>query len=79
MIAIEEENRHMKLEVSELKSHHSIQLSRKERDKERELEEVHQRVKEALAKKEDNYKNLRSQHEVQYMYVHVVQIIAFVA
>ena len=66
MVNLEDDNRHMKLEISELKSRHSLELSRKERGKERELEEVHQRVKEALAKKEDNYKMLRSQHEVLY-------------
>ena len=61
---MEEENRHMKLEMSELKSRHSLELNRMERDKERELEEVHHRVKQALAKKEDNHRSLRTQHEV---------------
>ena len=48
----------MKTIISNLKSRNSLELSRKEREKERELEEVHQRVIEALTRNEDNY----SQH-----------------
>ena len=54
----------MKLEMSELRARQRLELERVKRDKERELEEVHERVKQALERKEGNLKTLRSQHEV---------------
>ena len=54
----------MKLDMSELKARHKVELERVVRGKERELEEVHERVKQALAKKEGNLSTLRAQHEV---------------
>ena len=54
----------MKIDMSELKARHKAELERVARGKERELEEVHERVKQALAKKEDNLRSLRAQHEV---------------
>ena len=61
---MEEENHHVKLEMSELRARQRLELERVKRDKERELEEVHERVKQALERKEGNLKTLRSQHEV---------------
>ena len=55
----------MKLEVSELQAKQKLELERLQRGKERELAEVHNRVKQALAKKEENLRTLRTQHEVQ--------------
>ena len=54
----------MKLEMSELRARQRLELDRVKREKERELEEVHERVKQALERKEGNLKTLRSQHEV---------------
>lgn len=65
LISVEEENRQMKLEVSELQAKQKLELERLQRGKERELAEVHNRVKQALAKKEENLRTLRTQHEVQ--------------
>ena len=64
LIAIEEENRQVKIDMSELKARHKAELERMARGKERELEEVHERVKQALAKKEGNLRSMRGQHEV---------------
>lgn len=64
LISVEEENHQVKLEMSELRARQRLELERVKRGKERELEEVHERVKQALARKEGNLKTLRSQHEV---------------
>ena len=64
LISVEEENRQIKLEISELQAKHKLELERLQRGKERELAEVHSRVKQALAKKEENLKTLRTQHQV---------------
>ena len=64
LISTEEENRQVKIDMSELRARHKAELERVARGKERELEEVHERVKQALAKKEDNLRSLRAQHEV---------------
>ena len=55
----------MKIDMSELKARHKAELERMARGKERELEEVHERVKQALAKKEGNLRSMRGQHEVR--------------
>ena len=57
----------MKIDMSELKARHKAELERMARGKERELEEVHERVKQALAKKEGNLRSMRGQHEVRIM------------
>ena len=59
----EEENKQLKIEMSELRARHKVELERVGKVKNREMEEVHERVKQALAKKEDNLKALRVQHE----------------
>ena len=50
--------------MSELQTRHKLEKDRLQHKKEQELAEVHNRVKQALAKKEENLKTLRSQHEV---------------
>lgn len=49
--------------MSELRAWQRVEQERAQREKERELEEVHSRVRQALAKKEENLASLRSQHE----------------
>ncbi len=49
--------------MSELRARHRMELERVHKEKERGMEEVHDRVKQALARKEDNLKALRAQHE----------------
>ena len=51
-----------------METKHKLELDRLERSKERELAEVHTRVKQALAKKEENQKSLKAQHEVLLLY-----------
>lgn len=62
LVSTEEENRRLKLEMSELRARHKLEAERGQREKERELEEVHSRVRQALEKKEENLSALRSQH-----------------
>lgn len=63
LVSTEEENRRIKIEMSELRARHRLELERAQREKERELEEVHSRVRQALVKKEENLSSLHSQHE----------------
>ena len=62
LVSTEEENRRVKLEMSELRARRKLEQERGQREKERELEEVHSRVRQALEKKEENLASLRSQH-----------------
>lgn len=59
----EEENKELKREMSELRARHKVELGRLRKAKDKELEEVHERVKQALEKKEDNLNTLKEQHE----------------
>ena len=59
----DEENKQLKIEMSELRARHKVELERMRKGKEREMEEVHERVKQALAKKEENLTSLRQQYE----------------
>lgn len=52
----------MKLEMSELKARQKLEKERNQREKERELEEVHTRVRQALEKKEEVLSSLKNQH-----------------
>ncbi|KAM9837246.1 centrosomal protein of 131 kDa isoform 1-T1 [Aulostomus maculatus] len=63
LVMTEEENRRMKVEVSEVRARLRLELERVTREKEEELAEVHQRVKSAILKKEETVNNLRKQHE----------------
>ncbi|RXN10193.1 centrosomal protein of 131 kDa [Labeo rohita] len=63
LVETEEENKRMKMEVSEAKARLRLEVERVTREKEEELAEVHQRVKSAILKKEETVNNLRKQHE----------------
>lgn len=63
LVSTEEENKHLKVEMSELRARQKIELERVGCVKEKELEDVHERVKQALSKKDENIKNLRQQYE----------------
>ncbi|XP_027884943.1 centrosomal protein of 131 kDa isoform X2 [Xiphophorus couchianus] len=63
LVMTEEENRRLKVEVSEVRARLRLELERITREKEEELVEVHQRVKSAILKKEETVNNLRKQYE----------------
>ena len=63
LVTTEEENKELKREMSELKARHKVELDRLRKAKDKELEEVHERVKQALEKKEENLNALKEQHE----------------
>lgn len=63
LVLTEDENRRMKVELSELRARLRLEVERVTREKEEELQEVHQRVKAAILKKEETVNNLRKQHE----------------
>ncbi|XP_064600746.1 centrosomal protein of 131 kDa-like isoform X2 [Liolophura sinensis] len=70
IVATEEENKRLKVEMSELKARHKVELERGKADievihrqKEEEMEEVHKRVKQAIAKKEDVVTQLKQQYQ----------------
>ena len=62
LVSTEEENRRIKLEMSELTARQKLELERAQREKERDMEEVHSRVRQALEKKEGHMTDLRTQH-----------------
>nr|XP_046232926.1 centrosomal protein of 131 kDa isoform X2 [Scatophagus argus] len=63
LVTTEEENRRMKVEVSEVRARLRLEVERVTREKEEELAEVHQRVKAAILKKEETVNSLRKQYE----------------
>uniref|UniRef100_A0A8C6G1D6 Centrosomal protein 131 n=1 Tax=Moschus moschiferus TaxID=68415 RepID=A0A8C6G1D6_MOSMO len=63
LTASEEENRQIKAELAELRARQRLELEQLTREKQAELEEVHGRVKMALAKKEEAVSSLRKQHQ----------------
>ncbi|XP_027018926.2 centrosomal protein of 131 kDa isoform X2 [Tachysurus fulvidraco] len=63
LVVMEEENRRMRVEVAEVRARLRLELERLSSEKEKELAEVHQRVKSAILKKEDTVNTLRKQHE----------------
>ncbi|XP_072501384.1 centrosomal protein of 131 kDa isoform X2 [Notamacropus eugenii] len=63
LMAAEEENKRLKVEIAELRTRQQLELEKISRDKEDELEEVHKRVKMAIMKKEETVNNLRKQYE----------------
>eukprot|EP00076_Gallus_gallus_P031938 XP_024997476.1 centrosomal protein of 131 kDa isoform X2 [Gallus gallus] len=63
LVGTEEENRRLKAEMAELRTRQRLELDRVVREKDRELEEVHRRVKTAVARKEENVSSLRKQYE----------------
>ncbi|XP_065591404.1 centrosomal protein of 131 kDa isoform X5 [Cyrtonyx montezumae] len=63
LVGTEEENKQLKAEMAELRARQRLELDRVVREKDRELEEVHRRVKTAVARKEENVSSLRKQYE----------------
>ncbi|NXI85562.1 CP131 protein, partial [Rhipidura dahli] len=59
----EEENSRLKAEMAELRARQQLELDRLVREKDRELEEVHRRVKAAVLRKEVSVSSLRKQYE----------------
>ncbi|XP_073167125.1 centrosomal protein of 131 kDa isoform X6 [Lepidochelys kempii] len=63
LVGTEEENKRLKVEMSEMRARQRLELDRIARDKDEELEEVHKRVKMAIVKKEETVNILRKQYE----------------
>ncbi|XP_073245130.1 centrosomal protein of 131 kDa-like isoform X1 [Porites lutea] len=63
LVTTDEDNKRLKTELSEMKARHRLEIERVTREKEQEMEEVHKRVKQAIAKKEETMKTLREQHQ----------------
>ncbi|XP_026531533.1 centrosomal protein of 131 kDa isoform X2 [Notechis scutatus] len=63
LVTTEEDNKHLKIEMAELRARQRLELDRVMRDKEEELEEVHKRVKTAIVKKEEAVSGFRKQYE----------------
>ncbi|XP_070793795.1 centrosomal protein of 131 kDa isoform X5 [Pituophis catenifer annectens] len=63
LVTTEEENKHLKIEMAELRARQRLELDRVMREKEEELEEVHKRVKTAIVKKEEAVNSFRKQYE----------------
>lgn len=63
LVTTDEDNKRLKTELSELKARHRLEIERITREKEQEMDEVHKRVKQAIAKKEETLKTLRDQHQ----------------
>ncbi|NXM38528.1 CP131 protein, partial [Gymnorhina tibicen] len=63
LVGTEEENARLKAEMAELRARQQLELDRLVREKDRELEEVHRRVKAAVLRKEESMSSLRKQYE----------------
>ncbi|NXN79888.1 CP131 protein, partial [Bombycilla garrulus] len=63
LVGTEEENARLKAEMAELRARQHLELDRLLREKDRELEEVHRRVKAAVLRKEESMSSLRKQYE----------------
>ncbi|NWR82403.1 CP131 protein, partial [Furnarius figulus] len=63
LVGMEEENTQLKTEMAELRARQRLELDRLVREKDRELEEVHRRVKSAVLRKEESVSSLRKQYE----------------
>ncbi|XP_063265593.1 centrosomal protein of 131 kDa isoform X2 [Prinia subflava] len=63
LVGTEEENARLKAEMAELRARQHLELDRLGREKDRELEEVHRRVKAAVLRKEESMSSLRKQYE----------------
>ncbi|KAL0964859.1 hypothetical protein UPYG_G00330010 [Umbra pygmaea] len=63
LVVTEDENKRMKIEMSEARARLRLEVERVTREKEEELAEVHQRVKAAILKKEETVASLRTQHQ----------------
>ncbi|CAB3992815.1 centrosomal of 131 kDa isoform X2 [Paramuricea clavata] len=63
LVTTDEDNKRLKIEMSELRAKHRLEVERINNAKEEEMEEVHKRVKQAISKKEETLKSLRQQKE----------------
>ncbi|NXJ94965.1 CP131 protein, partial [Corythaixoides concolor] len=63
LVGTEEENKRLKVEMAEMRARQRLELDRVLREKDKELEEVHRRVKMAVARKEESVSSLRKQYE----------------
>ncbi|NXC09418.1 CP131 protein, partial [Orthonyx spaldingii] len=63
LVGMEEENARLKAEMAELRAQQHLELDRLGREKDRELEEVHRRVKAAVLRKEESMSSLRKQYQ----------------
>ncbi|KAM6111298.1 centrosomal protein of 131 kDa [Pterocles gutturalis] len=63
LVGTEEENKRLKAEMVEMRAHQRLELDRVVREKDKELEEVHRRVKTAVLRKEETVSSLRKQYE----------------
>ncbi|XP_033923294.1 centrosomal protein of 131 kDa isoform X2 [Melopsittacus undulatus] len=63
LVGMEEENKRLKAEMAEMRSRQRLELDRLVQEKDKELEEVHRRVKTAVLRKEESVSSLRRQYE----------------
>ncbi|KAM6193817.1 centrosomal protein of 131 kDa isoform 2-T2 [Sarcoramphus papa] len=63
LVGTEEENKRLKTEMAEMRARQRLELDRVVREKDKELEEVHRRVKTAVVRKEESVSSLRKQYE----------------
>ncbi|KAM6376952.1 centrosomal protein of 131 kDa isoform 8-T10 [Pluvialis apricaria] len=63
LVGTEEENKRLKAEMAEMRARQRLELDRVVREKDKELEEVHRRVKTAVMRKEESVSSLRKQYE----------------
>ncbi|NXT53589.1 CP131 protein, partial [Pluvianellus socialis] len=63
LVGTEEENKQLKAEMAAMRARQRLELDRIVREKDKELEEVHRRVKTAVVRKEESVSSLRKQYE----------------
>ncbi|XP_074778230.1 centrosomal protein of 131 kDa isoform X2 [Athene noctua] len=63
LVGTEEENKRLKVEMAEMRARQRLELDRVVREKDKELEELHRRVKTAVVRKEESVSSLRKQYE----------------
>ncbi|NWI27843.1 CP131 protein, partial [Sula dactylatra] len=63
LVRTEEENKRLKAEMAEMRARQHLELDRVVQEKDKELEEVHRRVKMAVVRKEESVSSLRKQYE----------------
>ncbi|XP_014809260.1 PREDICTED: centrosomal protein of 131 kDa isoform X3 [Calidris pugnax] len=63
LVGTQEENKQLKAEMVAMRARQRLELDRVVREKDKELEEVHRRVKTAVARKEESVSSLRKQYE----------------
>ncbi|XP_046855295.1 centrosomal protein of 131 kDa-like [Xenia sp. Carnegie-2017] len=63
LVTTDEDNKRLKIEISELRAKHRLEIERINSAKEEEMEEVHKRVKQAISRKEETLNSLRQHKE----------------